>query len=130
MTKLLDTLDQVARGLPVEVFVGSDLLRDDKLPKIVVSRERGSALDQSKLSVRMNTEADVFIGFAGDIKWEDIELVTGAIMDGLLKLRPATDILSVEYGSGAAGKRLAKCTISSGDELILDPLDSEFTFSY
>ena len=130
MTQLLQTIRRAEQALPIDLEVTTDILDEHNLPMVVIERERGTAQDQSALSVRLNTEADVYIAFQEDVLWADIEAVTGALMNAYLELKPATDITDVVYGRGASGTRLAKCTVSTGAELVLQDLDDDFSYSY
>ena len=130
MTHLLQAMQKAEETLPVDLEVTTDILDEDKLPMVVIEQERGTAQDQSKLSVRLNTEADVYIAFQEDVLWQDIEAVVGALINAYLKLKPATDITDVDYGRGAGGTRLAKCTITTGSERVLQDLEDTFSYSY
>lgn len=130
MQKLLDDLQAAADTLPVDLEVQDDPLDEDDAPCVIVERQRLGVDVDTPIQLGGTADADVYLAFPHDTRWDDIELVTGAFVKAYKEQAPATDITTIEMGRGASSIRLVKLEIDTGAALELEALPSDFRYRY
>jgi hypothetical protein len=130
MQQLLDDLEQAARAMPFEMEVTADALDTDRLPCVIAERLAADPEASNPLQLAGQADATVFLAFASDILWSDIEAVTGAFVDAYKSQAPATAIRRVQMGRGASDIRLVELRVETGYAINLDTLPDDFRFSY
>lgn len=130
MHELLSDLEAAAVALPVDLPVQTDPLDESDAPCIVVERQKVSVGTTTSIQLGGSGASDVYVGFPSDTRWGDIEMVIGAFLAAYNEEAPATDIDAVTMGRGASGLKLVELSIETGIGLDLEPLPSDFTYSY
>lgn len=130
MNQLLANLESAAVALPFEMGVSTDPLDEDDLPTVIVERQDVGSITTAPDQIQGGAESTVFLAFEKSIRWDDIELVTGALIKEYKIRAPASDVTRIQYGRGASDVRLVELRIDTGYFIALETLPTDFRFRY